>query len=97
MSLSKVVWASAQARESNWAKAQATFFLVLCLAAPAFAEPVEKDGTTALHWPAYHDDAEAVETLLASGAKAETPNRYGITPLLLACENGNETIVRALL
>lgn len=93
----KVVWASAQACESNWAKAQATFFLVLCLVAPAFAELVEKDGTTALHWAAYHDDAKAVETLLAGGAKAEVPNRYGITPLLLACENGNETIVRALL
>jgi ankyrin repeat protein len=57
----------------------------------------QADGTTALHWAAYHDDAKAVETLLAAGAKAETPNRYGITPLLLACENGNETIVRALL
>lgn len=93
----KVAWALAQACESNWAKAQATFFLVLCLVAPAFAEPVEKDGTTALHWAAYHDDAKAVETLLNAGAKAEVPNRYGITPLLLACENGNETIVRALL
>lgn len=93
----KVVWALAQALNANLAKAQATFFLVLCLAAPAFAELVEKDGTTALHWAAYHDDAKAVETLLAAGAKAETPNRYGITPLLLACENGNETIVRALL
>lgn len=57
----------------------------------------QEDGTTTLHWAAYHDEAKAVETLLAAGAKADLANRYGITPLLLACENGNETIVRALL
>jgi uncharacterized protein len=57
----------------------------------------QADGTTALHWAAYHDKAEIVEKLLAAGAKADVMNRYGITPLLLACENGSEGIVRALL
>ena len=38
-----------------------------------------------------------VVKLLVAGAKAEVANRYGITPLLLACENGSEGIVRALL
>jgi len=57
----------------------------------------QADGTTALHWAAYHDQAEIVTQLLAAGAEADEGNRYGITPLLLACQNGNESIVRALL
>lgn len=115
----KVAWASAQSSSKSWAKAQATFLLILFsipviadlpgsaesqdwpavsaqLATKADANAAQVDGTTALHWAAYHDEAKAVTSLLAAGAKAETPNRYGITPLLLACENGNEAIVRAL-
>jgi ankyrin repeat protein len=57
----------------------------------------EADGTTALHWAAYHDQANIVTQLLAAGAKADLANHYGITPLLLACQNGNEGIVRSLL
>ena len=55
------------------------------------------DGTTALHWAAYHDRTETAQALLASGAKAAAANRYGVTPLSLACTNGNETLVAALL
>ncbi|MCX6858204.1 MAG: ankyrin repeat domain-containing protein [Verrucomicrobia bacterium] len=58
---------------------------------------VQADGTTALHWAAYHDKVDIVAQLIAAGAKADVANRYGITPLLLACQNGNESIVRALL
>jgi uncharacterized protein len=57
----------------------------------------QADGTTALHWAAYHDALPAVQSLLKAGAKAEVKNRYGMTPLLLACENGNGDIVNALL
>lgn len=57
----------------------------------------QADGTTALHWAAYHDKADLVTQLLAAGAKTDEKNRYGITPLLLACQNGSEEIVRALL
>lgn len=57
----------------------------------------QADGTTALHWAAYHDKEEVVRRLIAAGAKAQVANSYGITPLLLACENGNAEIVRALL
>ena len=58
---------------------------------------MQADGTTALHWAAYHDKAEVIEKLLSAGARPDEKNRYGITPLLLACENGNERSVRALL
>ncbi|MBM3778248.1 MAG: hypothetical protein FJW23_08415 [Acidimicrobiia bacterium] len=55
------------------------------------------DGSTALHWAARQEDAEAVEWLLSKGAHVQAANRYGITPLWLAAQNGNATIVRQLL
>jgi ankyrin repeat protein len=39
------------------------------------------DGTTALHWAAYQLDAALVRELLSHGAKANTQNRYGASPL----------------
>jgi len=57
----------------------------------------QAEGTTALHWAAYHDRADLVTDLLKAGAKAEVANRYGITPLLLAAQNGNGIIVELLL
>ena len=67
------------------------------LAAKTDATATQVDGTTALHWAAYHDQTDVVKNLLAAGAKAEVSNRYGVTPLLLACQNGNSDIVKMLL
>jgi ankyrin repeat protein len=50
-----------------------------------------------LHWAAYHDRADAAKLLLAAGAGAKAENRYGVTPLSLACTNGNADLVRVLL
>src|SRR6266700_3447424 len=56
------------------------------------------DGTTALHWAAFRDDLEMVKTLLAAGANVKAATREGaITPLFMACTNGNAAIVEALL
>ncbi len=55
------------------------------------------DGTTALHWAAYHDDAETVALLAQAGANANAVNRYGVPPLAQACTNGNAAIVKLLL
>lgn len=67
------------------------------LIAKADVNATQADGTTAMHWAAYHDQAAVVDKLIAAGCKPDEKNRYGITPLLLACENGNERIARALL
>jgi uncharacterized protein len=55
------------------------------------------DGTTALHWAVHRDSLDVVSLMIAAGASVETPNRYGVTPLALACLNGNAGIVQALL
>src|SRR5688572_20827991 len=55
------------------------------------------DGMTALHWATYHDQREIAELLLRAGAQARAANRYGVTPLALACTNGNAAIVAVLL
>src|SRR5205823_12716152 len=48
----------------------------------------QADGSTALAWAVYHDDAELADLLIGASAKVNTANDYGITPLLLACTNG---------
>ncbi len=57
----------------------------------------QADGMTALHWAAWHDDADAVGQLLKHGADVSAGNRYGVTALCLACTNGNAVLVRRLL
>ena len=55
------------------------------------------DGTTALHWAAYNDDADVVALLVQAGADVNAVNRYGVPPLVEACTNGNAAIVKLLL
>src|ERR1700689_2554336 len=56
------------------------------------------DGSTALHWAAFNDDLETAKALLAAGANVKVSTREGgITPLFMACTNGNAAIVEALL
>jgi ankyrin repeat protein len=55
------------------------------------------DGTTALHWAAYNEDAETVALLVRARANVNAKNRYGVPPLALACTTGNAAIVKLLL
>jgi ankyrin repeat protein len=56
------------------------------------------DGMTALHWAAFKDDVETAKMLLAAGANLKATTRNGaLTPLLLACVNGNPAMIEALL
>jgi ankyrin repeat protein len=56
-----------------------------------------KDGTPALHWAVRGNDLGTAELLLRAGANPKLANRYGVTPLFLACSNGNAEMIRLLL
>ncbi len=43
------------------------------------------------------DDAAAARRLIAAGAKVSEANRYGVTPLAQACQNGSVELVKLLL
>ena len=56
------------------------------------------DGTTALHWSAYHDDLEMMQWLIQAGADLSATTRLGaMTPLAIAATNGNAATVQLLL
>ncbi|MBV9503650.1 MAG: ankyrin repeat domain-containing protein [Acidobacteriia bacterium] len=55
------------------------------------------DGTTALHWAVRVDDLETADLLLHAGANVKAADRYGLTPLSLACANGSVPMIRKLL
>ena len=57
----------------------------------------QPDGTTALHWAVYHNDAETAALLIKSGASVNAVNLYGMSPLAQACKNGNAGAVKLLL
>ncbi|MEM7392091.1 MAG: ankyrin repeat domain-containing protein, partial [Verrucomicrobiota bacterium] len=61
------------------------------------AKEEQIDGMTALHWAAFHEEADVAQGLLKAGANARAENRYGVTPLDLACVNGDEAMVKILL
>ncbi|XZE51882.1 ankyrin repeat domain-containing protein [Planctomycetaceae bacterium SH139] len=67
----------------------------------AIDEPLA-DGMSSLHWAVFHaaNEAEAfsiVQRLIASGAAVDAKNRYGVTPLTIACTNGDVRAVEVLL
>jgi uncharacterized protein len=74
----------------------ASWVWVACCAATVSAQ-TEVDGTTALHRAVERDDLPAATALLKAGADANAANRYGVTPLSLACTNGDGAMVSQLL
>jgi ankyrin repeat protein len=67
------------------------------LASGADVNATEPDGSTALHWAAYVDDAPAAELLLKAGANPRAANLHGVTPLSLAAVSGSAPIIEMLL
>jgi ankyrin repeat protein len=57
----------------------------------------QPDGTTALAWAARWDDIEMADLLVAAGANVKAANRFGATPLSLACTNGSAVMIERLL
>ena len=55
----------------------------------------QADGATALAWAAHRDDAAMADLLLEAGADPNAANDLGVTPLMLAGENGSAPDGRA--
>ena len=55
------------------------------------------DGGTALHWAVYHENPEAVDLLLRSGANVNSANALGVTSLWIASDHGDTPRVAQLL
>ena len=70
-----------------------TLAFVACACLAADTNAPQADGTTPLHLAVRADDLAKVNKLLAAGADAKTANRYGVTPLFLACENANPAMI----
>ena len=71
--------------------------LLQLIAAKADVNAAQPDGTTALHWAAYHGDTKAAAALLRAHANPGVMMENGMTPLSLACEAGNAELVQELL
>jgi len=63
----------------------------------ADANDAQADGTTALIWAVYHEDAALVERLIAAGADVRRANDYGATPMSEAAVTGNIGVLERLL
>lgn len=57
----------------------------------------QPDGTTALHWASRWNDVEMANLLIGAGANIKARNRFGATPLSLACINGGAAVIESLL
>src|SRR5262245_32401129 len=56
---------------------------------PNVAEP---DGTTPIHWAVRNNDLTLVDRLIKAGGRANAANRYGVTPIFLACQSASGAV-----
>lgn len=97
LSLAGAAVAAERATLADAAERRDTALVRTLVAAKADVNAAQIDGTTALHWTAYHDDPAMAALLVRSGANVNAVNRYGVPPLSLACATGSAEVVKVLL
>jgi uncharacterized protein len=78
-------------------KSAFVLFGTLALACASAFGTGSHEGNSALLKAVYEDDLSTAQKLIADGVDVKAPNRYGATPLSLACTNGNAAIIELLL
>lgn len=61
------------------------------------ANAAHADLVTALHWASHWNDVATADLLIGAGARVNAEDDTGVTPLVLACQNGSEAMVTRLL
>jgi uncharacterized protein len=90
-------WAASSMRVVDAVKSGDRATVLVLIIQHADVNEPELDGTTALDWAVRMDDLDLADRLLAAGARVDVANRYGITPLYLACSNGSAPMIEKLL
>ena len=68
-----------------------------CLATGVSSDLAQPDGTTLVHWAVFHRDLGMLRALNRRKARLDQRNRYGVTPLSLACEYGHVACAKFLI
>jgi ankyrin repeat protein len=89
--------AAAQDRLADLVEAGERDAALALVADGADVRAAQSDGTTALHWAAYHGEVELAAALLAAGAEPNVINAYGSTPLAEAIRVIDTDLVAVLL
>ncbi len=97
LGVASMAFAAERATVADAAERRDQAVLRTLLTSGADVNATQVDGTTALHWAAYHDDADTAALLVKGGANVNVTNRYGVPPLALASTNGNAAVVKLLL
>jgi ankyrin repeat protein len=74
-----------------------TFAISLAGADDVDSNAQDADGTSALMWAVHLDELTVVDALLSRGANPTAVNRYGVSSIYLAAQNGNAESIEMLL
>jgi ankyrin repeat protein len=79
------------AGNQDWAR------LRTLLAQKTDVHATQPDGATALQWAVRWDQQEIIDLLIRSGADVNAANRFGVTPLKIACTDGSAASIGKLI
>ena len=79
------------AKDADWDR------VLVLLSEQVSVEEVYGDGTSALHWASYHDNAALAQELIEQGMDVDSATDLGVTPLWLAADNGSSAMADVLL